>query len=149
MQSFAASELAVQTVARMPLAPYISPYIAVNNDYNKAVLQLRDSETGDVINQFPSEQTLQARQAQEKATLNAQLAGPSRSEGQGGAAAPQVNLPSISGAAPEGAVYVQEVAAETPAPPASGAGVAQAAIAALSLGASVGQPALTTTSITA
>jgi hypothetical protein len=49
---------------KMALAPFVSPFIQVNNDYNKAVLQLRDSETGDVINQFPSETTMRARAAQ-------------------------------------------------------------------------------------
>lgn len=143
--SFAADAAAVETVARMPLAPYISPYIAVNTDYDKAVLQLRDSETGDVVNQFPSEQTLAARQRTEKAQLNAKLA-----ESTGGSA-PETSQSSNSFASlginvPQGVTYVQESA---PAPSSSqGAGVAQAAIAALSLGAAAGQ-ATTTVSVTA
>ena len=47
-----------------PVAPYVSPYIQVDNNYNKAVLQIRDSNTGDVVRQFPSETTLRARAAQ-------------------------------------------------------------------------------------
>ncbi len=51
---------------QVPQAPYISPYISVDNNYNAAVIQIRDSETGDVLTQFPSESRLQAR-AQEQA----------------------------------------------------------------------------------
>lgn len=46
------------------LAPYVSPYIEVNTSYNKAVLQIRDSDTGDVIRQFPSESLLAQRAAE-------------------------------------------------------------------------------------
>ena len=53
--------------ASAPQAPYVSPYIQVNNDYNTAVLQIRDSDTGDVLTQFPSEQTLATRQRQAEA----------------------------------------------------------------------------------
>ena len=47
----------------LPLAPFVSPFIEVNNTYKKAVLQIRDSNTGDVVNQFPSETTMRARAA--------------------------------------------------------------------------------------
>jgi len=47
-------------------APYVSPYISVDATYNKAVLQIRDSDTGDVVRQFPTEGQLKAyRTAQE------------------------------------------------------------------------------------
>lgn len=46
------------------LAPYVRLFVQVDNDFDKAVLQIRDSETGDVENQFPSETTLRARAAQ-------------------------------------------------------------------------------------
>jgi hypothetical protein len=144
--SFAANAVAVQTVARMPLAPYISPYISVNTDYDKAVLQLRDSDTGDVVTQFPSEQTLRARQRQEVASLNQQLSGEYE-------AAPipvaggNSKTVSISQNVPSGITFVQE-SAPAPVKQSSGAGVAQAAIAALSLGASIGQPT-STVSVTA
>ena len=53
------------SVGTVPQAPYISPYISVDVNSNKAVLQIRDSDTGDVVRQFPSESRLQAqRQAQ-------------------------------------------------------------------------------------
>lgn len=44
-----------------PVAPFVSPYIFVDVNFNKAVLQIRDSDTGDVLRQFPSESTLEAR----------------------------------------------------------------------------------------
>ncbi len=48
-----------------PKAPYISPYISVDLHSNKAVLQIRDSETGDVEQQFPTESRLAQLQQQE------------------------------------------------------------------------------------
>lgn len=41
-------------------APYISPFIHVDNTFDRAVLQIRDSETGDVVRQIPSEEQLKA-----------------------------------------------------------------------------------------
>ncbi len=55
---------AAETSIDVPKAPYISPYVVVDLDYNTAVLQIRDSDTGDVLTQFPSESRLQAIQAQ-------------------------------------------------------------------------------------
>lgn len=60
-RSFAANPDKVQEV---PRAPYISPYIHMDVNYDKAVLQIRDSETGDVIRQFPSETRLRTQSAQ-------------------------------------------------------------------------------------
>ena len=48
-----------------PRAPFVSPRIAVNTDVNRAVLQIRDSETGDILTQFPSESRIRAIQAQQ------------------------------------------------------------------------------------
>lgn len=48
-------------VQKIPQAPYISPYIHLDVDQG-AVLQLRDSDTGDVVQQIPSEATIEARQ---------------------------------------------------------------------------------------
>jgi hypothetical protein len=56
--SFAANPDRIQKV---PQAPYISPYIHMDVELG-AVLQLRDSETGDVVRQIPSEATIEARQ---------------------------------------------------------------------------------------
>lgn len=46
------------------LAPYVSPYVEVDTTFNKAVLKIRDRDTGDVKRQFPSETTMRARAAQ-------------------------------------------------------------------------------------
>ncbi|WP_435640015.1 flagellar protein FlaG [Micavibrio aeruginosavorus] len=57
----------VQVVAQ---APYISPYVHVDVNHDKAVLQLRDPDTGDVVRQIPSEPMLDAMRRQD-ATLEA------------------------------------------------------------------------------
>ena len=54
-----------------PQAPFISPFIAVNNDFDTAVIQIRDSDTGDVVRQFPSESTLRARQSADEVVAQA------------------------------------------------------------------------------
>lgn len=53
----------VREVAR---APFVSPYISVDTNFDRAILQIRDSDTGDVLNQYPSESQLEAyRRAQQ------------------------------------------------------------------------------------
>ena len=47
--------------AAAPKAPYISPYIFVDPTFDKAVIQIRNSDTGDVLSQFPSKGTLERR----------------------------------------------------------------------------------------
>lgn len=130
LRSFAADSAAIESVARAPLAPYISPYISVDVNFDAAVLQLRDADTGDVINQFPSEQTLQARQRQEIQTLNADLVGSSSSRTQSS---------SVPASVPLGITVVQEVAVNPQPAAKAGAGEAQAAVVALSTGAQSGQ----------
>lgn len=75
--SMAANPDQVQKVAAMPQAPYVSPYIHVDVNYNKAVLQLRNGETGDVEDQFPSQTALEA-QARKMARQNVASAGEQR-----------------------------------------------------------------------
>lgn len=61
--SFAANPERVQRIAQ---APYVSPYIAVDTNFDRAVLQIRDSDTGDVLAQYPTEPQLEAyRRAQQ------------------------------------------------------------------------------------
>ena len=43
---------------RAPQAPFVSPYISVDLNFDRAVLQIRDSETGDVEQQFPTQSRL-------------------------------------------------------------------------------------------
>jgi hypothetical protein len=66
-RSLAANPAKVQEAAPLPQAPYISPHIYIDVNYNKAVLQIRDNDTGDVLTQFPSEPTLRARISQSAA----------------------------------------------------------------------------------
>lgn len=48
-----------------PRAPFISPRVAIDTSANRAVLQIRDADTGDVLTQFPSESRIRAIQAQQ------------------------------------------------------------------------------------
>lgn len=64
-----ASPVATSGVERVE-TPYISPYIKVDISHNKAVIQLRDASTGDVVQQIPSETRLEA---QRKTTQNQQV----------------------------------------------------------------------------
>lgn len=41
-------------------APFISPVISIDTEYNTAVLLLRNSESGEVVDQIPSESALQS-----------------------------------------------------------------------------------------
>lgn len=68
-RSFAANPDRVQEVAK---APYVSPYIRVDVNFDKAVLQVRDSDTGDVLRQYPSESQLQAYRRAQAAQSRAQ-----------------------------------------------------------------------------
>lgn len=65
--SYAANPSRVQKVAQ---APYVSPYIVVDIDHNKAILQIRDSETGDVVRSFPTDQSLELRARDEERQAN-------------------------------------------------------------------------------
>lgn len=58
LDAFAANPDRVQ---KAPQAPFISPYIYLDVNYDKAVIQLRNGETGDVENQFPSSTQLEAQ----------------------------------------------------------------------------------------
>lgn len=72
-RSFASNPERLQQVARGPQAPFVSPFIAVDLNHNKAVLQIRDSETGDVLRQFPSESRLQAQEQQQVLSEGGQI----------------------------------------------------------------------------
>lgn len=63
LSSFASSSNTEDGV-KLQLAPYVSPFIEMDVTFNKAVLQIRDSSTGAVQRQFPSETTMRARAAQ-------------------------------------------------------------------------------------
>ena len=44
----------VESVSSQPKAPYVSPYISMDVNLNKAVIQIRDAETGDVVETLSS-----------------------------------------------------------------------------------------------
>lgn len=55
-----------------PQAPFVSPYISVDFNFNKPVLQIRDTQTGAVKQQFPTEGRMvqiASSQAQMRATM--------------------------------------------------------------------------------
>ena len=82
--SFAANPERVQRAA--PQAPFVSPYIHMDVNFDKAVIQLRNGDTGDVIDQFPSESSLEqrARQlARQQVSAETQAAAPKQPEERG------------------------------------------------------------------
>lgn len=58
----AVADIKVEKTSLAPQAPYISPFIAIDESYNEAVILIRDADTGDIVRQFPSESALKARQ---------------------------------------------------------------------------------------
>lgn len=61
--SYAANPERVQQASTQ--APYLSLYIKVDTNFDKAILQIRDNESGDVLRQIPTESQLEAyRRAQ-------------------------------------------------------------------------------------
>ncbi|MCB9982328.1 MAG: hypothetical protein H6861_01465 [Rhodospirillales bacterium] len=143
LNSFAADAEAVQSVARGPVAPYVSPYISVDTRFDTAVLQIRDSDTGDILTQFPSETTLEQRRVQ-AARAEAARAETAR------ATTEPVNTPSQNASnldVSEAAFQAQQVAQTTPTQSVGGA--PQAAIAALSAGAQSGASSTGTVNVTA
>ena len=87
VDSYAANPERVQRSA--PQAPYISPYIYLDVNYDKAVIQLRNGETGDVEGQYPSEANLKA-QARDSARRQIETERQTQQlAGQGESSAPQ------------------------------------------------------------
>ena len=74
--SFAANPDRTQRAA--PQAPYVSPYIHDDVNYDKAVIQIRNGETGDVEGQYPSQSRLQ----EQARAARAEQAAPQPSESQ-------------------------------------------------------------------
>lgn len=122
-------------------APFISPVISVDLNFDKAVLQVRDSDTGDVLSQFPSNQVLQARQRQ------AQRVERAASERLGDEIVAQQRQAELSQGselqqlqAPQQSNLVSDVQAAPPAAPVVSQPQAQVASAALIVAAQSGQP---------
>ncbi len=55
----------VESVKTFAQAPYISPFISVDVNFDTAVILLRDAETGDTVRQIPSEGALEARRREQ------------------------------------------------------------------------------------
>ena len=75
--------------------PYRSLNVEIDTNYDRAVLQVRDSQTGDVLNQFPSDTALRAQNAaqQSAAPQPEPLSG---SASQGGGSEAGSSVPDIS-----------------------------------------------------
>lgn len=138
-RALTANPARVQEVAQpspeLPQVPYISPYISIDTNYNKAVLQIRDSDTGDVVRQFPSEESLEVRRLQQLRESRSAEVQDSAPQPEPQQPAPQTTeLSRLSGApASRDIITVQEV---TSAPPANNSTSPQAATAAFSGGGS-------------
>lgn len=73
LTSYSADPERLQAVAQ---APYVSPTVRIDNNAKIAIMEFKESETGEVVLQVPSEQQLRAykaREAREDAKLRAQL----------------------------------------------------------------------------
>lgn len=98
-RSLSANPEKIQEAAK---TPYVSPYISIDKSSNRAILQIRDSETGDVVRQFPTEGQLKAyRTAQEFSNRQKAQADNQVREAVTGVSAPtsaetSVELPSVS-----------------------------------------------------
>ena len=143
---------AQESINTAPRAPFISPYVAFDTNFDTAVIQIRDSATGDVLRQIPTEKSLELRQlvnarreaqsanqARLQETIQAEPQGPSAQS----SGAPQQ-------AAPTPAPTIQAQAqAVSPSNTNTSAGAAQVAVAALSAGAQTGQSAAGSINVTA
>ena len=94
-KSYAANPDKIQEV---PKTPYISPYISIDRQSNKAVLQIRDSDTGDVVNQYPTQGQLKAYIDAQRASARAERREAIKIEqpNVGTSARTEVSVPSIS-----------------------------------------------------
>lgn len=143
-RSFAANPDRVQEVAQ---APYVDS-IGFVPEYDQAILFLRDGQTGDTIQQIPSQEGLELRRRQETARQEAILAAQSKNDerralntspvssaSNAASAANFININNVS--------TVSFVAADTPAPsaPQNAAPITQAVLSAFASGAQTAQPA--------
>lgn len=60
--------------ASMPQAPFISPFIFMDVNFDQAVLQIRDPQTGDVVEQIPSRSRMELQQRSQTPVADAQNA---------------------------------------------------------------------------
>ena len=100
VRSFAANPERIQEAAR----PSITRTITIDNNINRAILEIRDNNSGDVVRQFPTEGQLKAYQT-------AQQFAASRESRQN-----QVETQQVSSPAPASATTQAPVQASAPAP---------------------------------
>ena len=74
----------------LPQAPFVSPFIFVDVNFDTAVIQIRDSDTGNVVDQFPSQSRLEALQRSEASQGAGSLAQQSQAVQQQSASQAQV-----------------------------------------------------------
>ncbi len=77
-QSFVADEVQVQEVSRIPVAPFLSLITIIDTTFDTAVFARRDSDTGDILRQFPSEERLAQIARQQTSSEAASLRSASR-----------------------------------------------------------------------
>lgn len=126
-RSFTANPERTQEVVQ---APYVSPYISMDVNYNKAVLQIRDGDTGDVLKQFPSDTALEfrSRQVAQQAAEPIEVVEPETTETTEVpelkvADVPAVSVPAVNAQAQVAAAALESTAAQAAAvsaPPTSG-----------------------------
>ena len=95
-KSFAANPDKIQEVASD--IPYVSPSVRVDNNSKLAILEFRDSGTGEVMIQIPSEAQIEAykrREAVKQADLDAELNGTNKKIEQAEAQNDQVEVATL------------------------------------------------------
>ncbi len=90
VNSYAANPERIQQVTP---APYLSTRIRLDNEFDKAILEFREAETGDVISQTPTKQQLQAYRQSNDSIIDVQNARQAQSQAEI-APAPRVNTDS-------------------------------------------------------
>ena len=146
------SNVEAQELARpeAPVAPFISPYIAFDVNFDTAVLQIRDSSTGDVLRQIPTERSLELRQIVQRRQNAPDPVQALQQDAPTAAAEPSNTAPTsqaVNNISFEASVVAaQAVSSDSPT---STAGTTQVAIAALSAGAQSGQAASSAVNVTA
>lgn len=123
-------------------APFVSPFIFVDNNFDKAVLQIRDADTGDVLTQFPSESRLAQARREAEILGRQQLIAPDIAP----ESSSEIRLPQNNTTLASVTLEVNDVGAT---PPPAVPDATFAAITAFSSGAQSGQTAPATVSVTA
>lgn len=127
--SFAANPDRVQQATLQ--APYISLYIKVDVNFDKALLQLRDPDTGDVVQTIPSEVKLEAYRRAQSVAASRQAA---QEEAQISEDTVEISTPEpVATPAPQAVEAPVVTSAPTPAPAAPTTTSAQSAPATISV----------------